>query len=63
MERQITFTKEYQDLGVASPVWESVDECVRNAVGALPMRDIQVASEVSDPKFLRIRCLSGFFTT
>jgi PAS domain S-box-containing protein len=48
MERQITFTKEYQDLGVASPVWESVEECVRSALAALPMRDIQVAAEVSD---------------
>ena len=48
MERQITFTKEYQDLGVASPVWENVEECVRNALAALPMRDIQVAAEVSD---------------
>jgi PAS domain S-box-containing protein len=48
MERQITFTKEYQDLGVASPVWENVEACVRNALAALPMRDIQVAAEVSD---------------
>ncbi|MGB7789297.1 PAS domain S-box protein [Methanoregula sp.] len=48
MERQITFTKEYQDLGVKSPVWEDVEESIRKALASLPVRDIRVAAEVSD---------------
>ena len=42
IERQISFTKEYQDLGVKAPIWQSVDACVKNAQAALPMRDIRI---------------------
>jgi PAS domain S-box-containing protein len=48
IERQIAFTKEYEDLGVKSPAWESVEACIRKALDVLPMRDIQVISEADD---------------
>jgi len=33
IERQISFTKEYQDLGVTAPAWEPVADCVNRAKG------------------------------
>jgi len=48
IERQIAFTKEYQDLGVLVPVWQNVDAAVKKALPVLPMRDIQVAAVVGD---------------
>ncbi|WP_158303640.1 PAS domain S-box protein [Methanosphaerula palustris] len=48
IERQIAFTKEYQDLGVHAPVWQSVDASITKALTVLPMRDVRIASEVND---------------
>ena len=48
MERQIAFTKEYEDLGVKSPSWQNVAANVQKALAALPMRDIRVISEGND---------------
>jgi PAS domain S-box-containing protein len=44
--RQIVFTKEYQDLGVKAPDWQSVEACVQKALAALPLRDVRVDSSV-----------------
>ena len=41
IERQISFTKEYEDLGLQAPYWESVASSVDRAVTSLPMRTIQ----------------------
>ena len=46
IERQIVFTKEYQDLGVKDPVWQNLSLCINHAVQTLPMRDIRVIDEV-----------------
>jgi PAS domain S-box-containing protein len=45
---QITFTREYQDLGVSAPVWQNVNESIKNAVVGLPMRDIRVEVDRTD---------------
>ncbi|NMB79403.1 MAG: PAS domain S-box protein, partial [Methanomicrobiales archaeon] len=45
IERQIAFTKEYQDLGVKAPVWQNVGACVNSAVSILPMREVRVAGD------------------
>ena len=50
IERQIVFTKEYQDLGVKAPAWQSVEECVEKARATLHLRDIRVLSEAGDPE-------------
>ncbi|WP_321508223.1 PAS domain S-box protein [uncultured Methanoregula sp.] len=42
--RQISFTKDYEDLGVKSAVWQDVDSLVRNAAKVLPVRDIRLES-------------------
>jgi PAS domain S-box-containing protein len=42
LERQINFTREYQDLGVNAPAWQNVDMNIQKAVAALPMRNVTV---------------------
>ncbi|MFA4850167.1 MAG: MASE3 domain-containing protein [Methanoregula sp.] len=48
IERQIIFTKEYQDLGVKAPVWQNVEASVKKVLTVLPMRDVRVFAEVND---------------
>lgn len=48
IERQIAFTKEYQDLGIAAPVWQKVSSCVTEAAGSLPLGDIKIENRASD---------------
>ncbi len=50
IERQITFTKDYQDLGAAAPAWQNVNACIKNAVAGLPMRDIHVEFDPKNPE-------------
>jgi len=45
IERQIAFTKEYQDLGVTAPVWQPLTTCVNDAAGGLPLGEIRIATE------------------
>jgi PAS domain S-box-containing protein len=48
IERQIVFTKEYQDLGVNSPVWQNTGEAVEISRSSLPLRDIEFTADVGD---------------
>ena len=60
IERQILFTKEYQDLGVKAPVWQNISLCLKTAVAALPVRDISIVDDISgleiytDPLFQKV---------
>ncbi|MFA5267174.1 MAG: PAS domain S-box protein [Methanoregula sp.] len=60
IERQIVFTKEYQDLGVGIPAWQDISASLNLAVAALPVRDIRVVDEISgmeiyaDPLFEKV---------
>jgi len=42
IEEQITFTREYQEMGVSAPVWQNVGDCVAQVRAQLPMRDVSV---------------------
>jgi PAS domain S-box-containing protein len=42
IRHQISFTKEYEGMGVKDPVWQNVNACVKRAVMSLPMRDVHV---------------------
>jgi len=42
---QITFTKDYEDLGLEAPLWKDVDTCIDTAVEGLPIRNIRVQKE------------------
>lgn len=48
LERQINFTREYQDLGVTVPVWQNVRVCIEKAVASLPMRNVTVKMDFVD---------------
>jgi PAS domain S-box-containing protein len=39
---EINFTKDYEDLGVKSAVWQDVSALIRNAETALPLRNIRL---------------------
>jgi PAS domain S-box-containing protein len=60
IERQIAFTKEYQDLGAGAPAWQDVSSCLGLAVATLPVRDIRVIDEIAgleiyaDPLFEKV---------
>ena len=43
----INFTKDYEDMGVKSPVWQNISSVISNVVTLLPMRGIRV--DAGDP--------------
>jgi PAS domain S-box-containing protein len=45
IERQISFTKEYEDLGVHAPVWQDVRQCIGRAADELDLTGIDLVSE------------------
>nr|WP_320160728.1 PAS domain-containing sensor histidine kinase [uncultured Methanoregula sp.] len=47
---QIDFTKVYEDMGTTAPVWQNIHESVRRAAGSLPLRDVKVEVDRSDPE-------------
>jgi PAS domain S-box-containing protein len=46
IQRQIEFTRYYQDIGVHTPVWHDVDRIIRNAIEMLPLQTLTVDCEV-----------------
>ena len=50
IEEQIMFTRDYQELGAAAPAWQNVNEGIRNAMVALPMRAVHVEADPADPE-------------
>jgi PAS domain S-box-containing protein len=46
--RQIAFTKDYQELGVKAPGWQSVHASIRSAAGALLIRDVRIDVDCTD---------------
>jgi len=50
IEQQITFTRDYKDLGVAAPTWQNVNECISKVMVALPMRAVRIEPDPADPE-------------
>jgi len=50
IEEQITFTRDYQNLGAAAPAWQNVNECIRKAMAALPLRAVHIEPDPADPE-------------
>ncbi|WP_321507543.1 PAS domain S-box protein [uncultured Methanoregula sp.] len=48
IDRQIEFTKIYQDMGVSVPVWQNVADIVRQAMTALRVKNVQVDIDRTD---------------
>ena len=47
IERQIAFTRDYQDIGVHSPAWQDVGIVITQAVNSIDVTPIQVFIEIS----------------
>jgi PAS domain S-box-containing protein len=43
IEHQINFTRDYEDLGVSPPVWQSVENCIDRAVSGLDLEGITLS--------------------
>ena len=60
IERQILFTRDYQDMGVKSPVWQDVRKTIAAAMSGLPMRNCSMEVEFhglevyADPLFEKV---------
>ncbi len=60
IERQILFTRDYQDLGVKSPVWQDVRKTIANAMSGVPLRNCSIEVEFhgllvyADPLFEKV---------
>jgi len=47
IERQIAFTRDYQDIGVHTPTWQNVRDVIFHAGKSIDVTPIQVFSEIS----------------
>jgi PAS domain S-box-containing protein len=45
IDRQITFTKDYEDMGIKAPAWQSIKACINEAVTSLPVQDVRINDE------------------
>ena len=61
IERQITFTKDYEELGVAAPEWQNVNASIKTAVASLPMRDVRVEVDPKNPAIFADRLFEKVF--
>jgi PAS domain S-box-containing protein len=50
IEYQIRFTKDYQELGAATPVWQNVNATVKKAVVSLPVGEIRIEPDPDNPE-------------
>ena len=48
IENQITFTRDYQELGVAAPAWQNVNASIQKALAILPVQKIRVDVDRTD---------------
>jgi len=61
IERQITFTRDYQELGDTAPEWQNVNEKIQKAVAVLPMRDIHFEVDPKNPEVFADRLFEKVF--
>lgn len=47
IERQISFTRDYEDIGVHTPVWQDINAVIGKAVVHFPIIEIQILVEIS----------------
>jgi PAS domain S-box-containing protein len=52
IERHISFTRDYQTIGVQAPEWQDVGACVYRATAGLPMRNVRITTDLHDVKVL-----------
>ncbi|MDD3136396.1 MAG: HAMP domain-containing sensor histidine kinase, partial [Methanoregula sp.] len=50
LEHQISFTKDYQELGAATPFWQNVNATIHTAVSGLPMGQVRIEPDPDNPE-------------
>ncbi|MCX6696810.1 MAG: PAS domain-containing sensor histidine kinase [Methanoregula sp.] len=61
IEHQITFTRDYQELGVAAPEWQSVNASIKKAAAGLPMRAVRIEVDPQNPEIFADRLFEKVF--
>ncbi|MDD5023677.1 MAG: PAS domain S-box protein [Methanoregula sp.] len=61
IDRQITFTRNYQELGVAAPAWQNVNANIKSAIMDLPMRAVRVDVDRTDLEIFADRLFEKVF--
>ena len=61
IQRQIEFTREYQELGLQAPVWLNINESLMQATANLPMRDVKVSIDRTDLEVFADRLFEKVF--
>jgi len=61
IEHQISFTKDYQELGVAAPEWQNVNASIEKAIAGLPMRAVHVEVDPKNPEVFADRLFEKVF--
>jgi len=61
IERQIAFTRNYQDMGIQSTAWQNINEIVLHSALQLPMRNIRVDFDRTDLEILADPLLEKVF--
>jgi len=61
IERQISFTWDYQELGVAAPEWQNVNASIEKALTGLPMRAVRVETDPNNPAIFADRLFEKVF--
>ena len=50
IEEQIKFTKDYQNLGVATPTWQKINDGIIRATAKFPIRAVHIELDPADPE-------------
>jgi PAS domain S-box-containing protein len=58
---QISFTKDYEELGAAAPEWQNVNASIEKALLGLPMRAVRVEIDPNNPEVFADRLFEKVF--
>jgi len=61
IRRQITFTREYQNIGIHSPVWQNIHNTIKETTTSLKHQEIKLFVEVHDIEVLADPLLEKVF--
>jgi PAS domain S-box-containing protein len=61
IERQISFTRDYQELGIAVPGWQNVNASIKKALSGLPVRDVRIEIDPKNPEVFADRLFEKVF--
>jgi PAS domain S-box-containing protein len=63
IQKQISFARDYQDIGLHAPQWQNVDITIRNAIAGLDLGAVSVEQEVANLELYADLLLERVFST